>query len=373
MSAKTRLFLTIEKLKNAMDDPQMTYPFWEQFFPLLGNTPSVNIEYATLSDLINEAAEAAERIIVTQGVVINSQYIQNAPNTSAAATVTTNLLPPRRQIVKTAVSTTVDAKKYISAAEKTMNYFVSAGVSSANFTVRDIIKLYLYVSAADNSKHLFNFMESILFRADKDCTPILSSEETSLLLDDLRNLTGVVNIRLDYDALLYVNTSIQRVINSELSRFPQIKVTEYFNNNVYKNEVDFYKAYVDKYQKLIQLSGNNYYVEAKNNIVKYNRNPTLIDNIASNIEKYTNMNRMVYNAVNNIFINSLEQCAAENIRFDLDSYNRRMRITDRVREKLRNNYVDKVAAGDVVVKKRLKTNTPASFKRFKSNKLLSDN
>lgn len=370
MSAKTRLFLTIEKLKNAMDDPQMRFPFWEQFFPLLGGAAAIDIELSVLGDLINEAAVAAENLLLTQGTAVYSQYLYG--NNTATNRNVTNRLPPRRQVVP--VVGVVDLKKYTTFADKMMNYFVSAGTTSTTFRVKDLIMLYIYVSHTAKYKSLFDFLETILFRKEKECMPVISSEASSVLLDNLRDLTGITNIRLDYESLMNVNASIQRAVNNELSKYPQIKVRDYITNvNVYENITDPQVALAEKFALLAALPCE-VAVDAKDNVLRF-PDPMMIENVAVNIEKSADMNRMVYNAINNIFINTVEQCASENIKFDVADYNRRFRMMNRARESNRSNYVEKVAVGDVTTRRRLKTNantTTSELKRYKSNKFLEE-
>jgi|WetSurMetagenome_2_1015567.scaffolds.fasta_scaffold05787_2 hypothetical protein len=376
MSAKTRLFLTIERLKNLMYDPQMRFPFWEQFFPLLGDANSVDIDLGVLSELINEAAVAAENLLLTQGGAIYSQYLYGAnaaPAASAAATAT-NRLPVRRAAAS--APTIIDTKKYTTFADKTMNYFVSAGTTSVSFRVKDLIMLYVYVSHTPKYRPLFDFMEAILFRKEKECMPVVSSEVSSILLDNLRDLTGITNVRLDYESLMNVNVAVQRAANNELSKYPLIKVRDYITNvNVYDKVTEPCKAFGDKFQLLLAQKPMNF-VDASDYTITFGANPVIIENVAISIEKSSDMNRMVFNAINNIFINTVEQCASENIKFDVDDYNRRFRIMERARESSRNNYVEKVAVGDVVARKRIKTNPTTTLsselKRYKSNKFLEE-
>lgn len=367
MSAKTRLFLTIERLKNAMDDAQMSFPFWEQFFPLMGDAQTVSVDLGLLSDLINEAAEAAERIIVTQSGAIYSQYLYGG-QAAAGAGPAVPQLPPRVAPVPQRPGA-IDPKRYAPFAEKVMNHFVSAGTSAVSFAVKDVVKLYVYTSHLAKYKKLFDFLENILFRKEKECMPTVAGDQTTVLLDALRDLTGITNIRLDYESLLNVNTSIQRAVNGELSRFPQVKVRDYITNvNVYEKEADPCKAYVDKFQLLLGEK-TRFLVEAKSNAINFARDPAVVEAVAASLERTADMNRMVFNAINNIFINTVEQSAAENIKFDAADYNRRFRAMDRAREKSRNNLVEKAAVGDVVPRKRSKTaSTGADIKRYKSAK-----
>ncbi|AKN63362.1 hypothetical protein AsGV088 [Agrotis segetum granulovirus] len=372
MSAKTRLFLTIEKLKNAMDDAQMRFPFWEQFFPLLGDATTIDVDLSVLSELINEAAIAAENLIITQGGAVYSQYLYGNAGTDS----TRNQLraPLRRGLLPSPVTVTLDVKKYASFAEKIMNYFVSSSVTSTSFKIKDLIMLYLFLSHTPKYKNLFSFIESVLFRKDKECVPVLEGEATSVILDNLRDLTGITNIRLDYESLMAVNVSLQRTTSAELSKYPQVKVRDYITNmNVYEKVTDPCKAFVDKFQLLLSQKVQHI-VDAKDNYFSFGNNPLIIENIAINIEKSSDMNRMVFNAINNIFINTVEQCASENIKFDVADYNRRFRIMDRARESGKNNFVEKVAIGDVVTRKRSKTttSTTSEIKRYKSKKFADD-
>lgn len=353
-SAKTRLFLTIEKLKNSLGDPQMSYPFWEKFFPLLGTTNTITLEVATLSDLINEAAEVANQLIITQGGAIYSQHIQNAPDTvnriqlgPVIAGNTTNI-----------ASNIFDTKRYHTYVEKITNYFVSASVISTPFTVKDLIKLYLYVYSVAKYKPLYELMEQLLFRKEKECVPIVSPEKTTLVLDSIRDITTITNYRLDYEAMMLFLVNVQKALNNELTKYPQVKVKDYISSSsyVYETEVEPHKAFADKFERLVAQKSSHYVVAADNTIT-FKSNPLFIENVASNIERNCDINRMVYNSINNIFINAVEQSAAENIKFDLSDYNKRFKILDRVRENLRNNLVDKVAVGDVGTRKRIKTNS----------------
>ncbi|ABQ52018.1 hypothetical protein SlGVgp075 [Spodoptera litura granulovirus] len=367
MSAKVRLFLTIERLKNNMDDSQMRLPYWEQFFPLFGDAQSVNIDIRMLSDLINEAGVAAENRLVTQSGAIYSQYINDGVTENAPAPALR--LPLRRiePVTKTApLNNLDDSPKYASVANKMMNYFASAGVSSVPFRVRDVIMLYLYTASLPKFKPLFTMIDSALFRSDHECTPVYSSSASSLILDNLRDLTGITNIRLDYDSLIHINVSIQKAVNNELSKYPVIKVKDYCSLiNVYDKITEPCKAYLDKFSMLIAQKVQ-YEVRATP-FLNLCHNPVIIENVVISVEKSSDMNRMVYNAVNNIFINAVEQCAIENIKFDVDDYCRRFKLMDRVREVSKNNVVEKEAAGDVVSRKRLRTltNTSTDTKRYK--------
>lgn len=356
--------MTIERLKNAMDDPQMRFPFWEQFFPLLGDAATVDIDLSVLSELINEAAVAAENLLLTQGGAVYSQYLYG--NASNARALAPNRLPARRALGGAVTSAVVDTKKYATFADKTMNHFVSAGATSASFRVKDLIMLYVYVSHMPKYRPLFDFLEGILFRKEKECMPAVTSETSALLLDNLRDLTGITNVRLDYEALMNVNVAVQRAANNELSKYPMIRVRDYISKvNVYEKVTDPCKAFGDKFQRLLAQKPMNF-VDASDYTITFGANPVVIENVAVNIEKSSDMNRMVFNAINNIFINTVEQCAAENIKFDVVDYNRRFRVMERARESARNNCVEKVAVGDVVARKRLKTNpttTPCEFKR----------
>ncbi|AAK70745.1 ORF85 similar to AcMNPV ORF101 [Cydia pomonella granulovirus] len=358
-SAKTRLFLTIEKLKNSMDDPQMTYPFWEKFFPLLGTSTTVTVELSTLSELINEAAETAEQLIITQGGVVYSQYVQNA----APPTLSASLNPARRLLVPTATTATLplDTKRYHSFAEKVANYFVSASVQSTMYTVKDIVKLYLYLSHIPKYKPLYQLLEETLFTKQRNCVPIISTEKMSLVLDNLRDLTVITNFRLDQEAVNLMVHNLQVALNNELSKYPTVKVKDFIStSNVYEKEVEPAKAFGDKFELLVAQK-HTHQVLAADNTLLFNSNPVIVENIAASIEANCDINRMVYNSINNIFINSVEQSAAENIKFDVDDYNRRFRVLDRVRDNLRNNFVEKVAAGDISIKKRITTNKPTQL------------
>ncbi|AAQ21671.1 unknown [Cryptophlebia leucotreta granulovirus] len=377
-SAKTRLFLTIEKLKNSMDDPQMTYPFWEKFFPLLGNSTTITLELSTLSEMINEAAETAEQLIVTQGGVVYSQYVQNATNTSG----TNNNMVNRRLLVPpistaTPVLQPLEIKKYHNFAEKIASYFVSASVQSSMYTVKDVVKLYLYLSHLPKFKPLFSLLEEALFTKQRNCVPAVTSDKLILILDNLRDLTVITNFRLDNEAVSLMLNNIQIVLNNELSKYPVVKVKDFIStSNVYEKEVEPFKAFGDKFELLVAQKSSHLVLSSENTLL-FNSNPIIVENIAASIEYNCDINRMVYNSINNIFINSVEQSAAENIKFDVDDYNRRYRVLDRIRENLRNNYIEKVAVGDISSKKRI-TNNPTTIppitlkKRRTSNLLIED-
>ncbi|APO13956.1 P40 [Plodia interpunctella granulovirus] len=354
-SAKIRLFLTIEKLKNAMEDPQMTYPVWEYFFPLLGDASSVRIDLSVLSELIGEAADVAEQVLITQGGMIFSQYSQQASAPPQPVLPRRVLLPPRAEPPAT-TATSLDTKKYHSFAEKMATHFISASVTSVSYYVKDVVKFYLYVSRVPRYKPLFDFIESALFRKERECIPNISSEQSASILDNLRDLTSITNIRLDYESMMSMNTGLQHVLNNGVIKYPDIKIREYISNvNVYEKEVEPYKAYADKFALLLTLKVTQTASAASSNELNYTKNPLMVEKIAENVERNCDMNRMVYNAINNIFINIVEQSAAENIKFDMADYNKRFRMMDRVRENARINYVDKVAVGDVGSRKRIKT------------------
>ncbi|UYE99000.1 MAG: c42 [Betabaculovirus sp.] len=353
-SAKIRLFLTIEKLKNIMDDPQMTYPFWERFFPLMGNSTVVNLDVTTLSELINEAAEVAEQLIVTQGGAIFSQHVQNAPQSGRFGTAVGGVSYVPRS-VPTAVNTTIiDTKKYHTHVEKIATYFVSASLSSTPFTVKDIVKLYLYVAHMPKFKPLYELMEQALFRKERECMPTLNAERTTIIVNNIRDLTSMTSYRLDYESILLMMTNIQRALNSELTKYPQVKVKEFMSSvNVYEKAVKPYKALADKFELLVAQKSSHYVVAADNKLT-FAANPIFVENVSAMMERNCDMVRMIYNSINNIFINAVEQSAAENIKFDVFDYNKRFKILDRVRENSANKQVDKVAVGDVSTRKRTK-------------------
>ncbi|AMF83819.1 BV/ODV-C42 [Cnaphalocrocis medinalis granulovirus] len=365
-SAKTRLFLTIEKLKNIMEDGQMTYPFWEKFFPLLGNNTNViTIDVTTLGDLINEAAETADQLIVTQGGVMYSQYLQNPTDPMMTAT-TTNQSPSfyRRLLlnntsagnVTTPSTIVLDMKQYHSYAEKIATYFVSASVSSTVFTVKDIVKLYLFISQKPKLQPLFKLMEQLLFKTPKTCIPTVDANTKSFVLDNLRDLTTMTNYRLDNESLVLMLTNLQYALNNELCKYPNVRVREYISDlNVYDNEVQPSKAFADKFKLLVTLKPTHCISGGNKNALFRSSTLTNIESVAAEMERNCNMYRMVYNSINNIFINAVEQSAAENIKFDIKDYNKRFVVLERVRENSRNNVVDKLVVGDVNGRKRTQT------------------
>ncbi|AQQ80354.1 P40 [Betabaculovirus altermyunipunctae] len=372
MSAKTRLFLTIERLKNHLDDAQMRLPYWEQFFPLFSTTSNtVTLDMAMVTDLINEAAVAAENRLVMQGATIYSQYTNNAPDPVASAGATTaNRLPPLRVVTPApAARPEIDYKKYSTYTNKVLNYFVSAGVSSTAFRVKDIVMMYLYTSSVPKLKPLFNLLDAALMRGERDCVMSLDESTSSLVLDNLRDVTGVTNIRLDYESVVYLNNSIQKALNNELAKYPVVKVRDRCSmagGNIYDKITDPCKAFVDKFSLLVGLKVQFQVKSCPNNLCT---NPVLIENVAINVEKACDMNRMVFNAINNIFINTVEQCAIENIRFDAEDFSKKFRLLDRVREMGKNNVVEKEAAGDLLTRKRLRTATnrpPSELKRLRA-------
>nr|WOZ46860.1 hypothetical protein ICELHAMJ_00063 [Cydia pomonella granulovirus] len=183
----------------------------------------------------------------------------------------------------------------------------------------------------------------------------------SLVLDNLRDLTVITNFRLDQEAVNLMVHNLQVALNNELSKYPTVKVKDFIStSNVYEKEVEPAKAFGDKFELLVAQK-HTHQVLAADNTLLFNSNPVIVENIAASIEANCDINRMVYNSINNIFINSVEQSAAENIKFDVDDYNRRFRVLDRVRDNLRNNFVEKVAAGDISIKKRITTNKPTQL------------
>ncbi|QBQ01627.1 p40 [Hyphantria cunea granulovirus] len=363
----------MEKLKNLLDDPNMRLPFWEQFFPLFGDAEAIEINVSVLSALINEAAVAAENLILTQGGTMYSQYLQGSAGGGATESLVSNRLPPRRINIAPLAAGAVELKKYEPYVTKVMNYFVSAGANTV-FKVKDVAMLYVYVSHIVKYKPLFDFLESVLFRKERECVPLLSTEISALVLDNLRELTGVTNIRLDYESLTHVYVALQRAVNNDLSKFPQVKVAMYScTDDVYKTLTEPCKMMADKFASLLELP-IEYRYESIANDCQFVSNPVLIENVALNIEKASSMDRMVFNAINNIFINTVEQCAAENIRFDAEDFDRRFKFVDRVRENSKKNFIEKVAIGDVAPRKRTTTTLSAGseeLKRYKSNKLLT--
>nr|AJA91711.1 BV/ODV-C42 [Adoxophyes orana granulovirus] len=358
-SAKTRLFLTIEKLKNAMEDTQMSYPFWEKFFPLLGNATTVTIDFNTLSDLINEAAETAEQLIMTRGGVMFSQYLQqqqtNGANVIASNTSSNNInrFITSRPVVENVNK--IDTKKYYPSVEKLSTYFVSASISSTLYTVKDIVKLYLYLSHTPSYSPLFNLLEQILFKSQKDCIPNVPSDQATVILNCIRNLTSITNYRLDYDGLMLMLNNIRISLNNEIAMYPIVKVRDIISNlNAYDRETEPYKAYAEKFEMLVALK-SSHHVVATDNKLSFNGNTIIINNTAASVERYCDINRMVFNSVNNIFINAVEMCASENVKFDVNNYNRKFVVLDRVRENVRNNFVERVAVGDIVSRKRTNT------------------
>nr|ANY57585.1 PlxyGVORF66 protein [Plutella xylostella granulovirus] len=353
MSGRIRLFLAIENLKKALDDEQMRLPYYEQFFPLLGNANTINLNVQMLQDLMNDAAVAAQNVMVTRGGAVYAQYVNNAPEPAAPNTV----LPPPRRLAAPVPSTVVtDVSKYLSYAEKIMTYFVSAGVTSTTYRVRDIIMLYIYVYSLDKYRPLYKVLENILFTTEKQCVPCFGENDLGPLLDNIRELTGINNIRLDFESVVSSLAFINKSVFNELSKFPIVKVKNTTDVIVYNNETDPCKVIVDKFTLLI---GENvqYFHEAKNSEHILIKNPLVIENIAINIEKSSDINRMVYNAVNNIFINTVEQCAAENVKFNVSDYNKRFQFLKRVRESRKHNVVEKVAVGDVSVKPKSRSPT----------------
>ncbi|AAM70275.1 budded virus and occlusion derived virus capsid protein 42 [Phthorimaea operculella granulovirus] len=369
MSAKTRLFLIIEKLKNAMEDAEMRFPFWEKLFPLFGNV-TVNIEVSMISEMINEAVEMSVKTVTSQGLMMYSQFIQNG---SQPPTVSGELARSLHQMLGTnrmkekvvKVSTKLDTDKYFSAAQKITNYFVSASNTSTSFLVKDVVKLYLYLSHMPKYRTLFIVLEDTLFRLEKECSPSISSENINSILENIRELTGINSLRLDADAIRYMNLNVQRAVNNELGKYPNVKVQDI--NRVlsgYENEVDPVKAYTDKFERLMLLE--TFGTANATDVHIRKQDPATIDSIAANIEMNCDMSRMVFNAINNIFINALEQSAAENIKFDVNDYNKRFRLLDRVRENSRKSEIEKAAVGDVITRKRAVTNlstTPIGLKR----------
>lgn len=339
-----------------MDDPQMTYPFWERFFPLMGNSTVVNLDVSTLSELINEAAEAAEQLIVTQGGAIYSQHVQNAAqsNRGGVGNGIGVAYVPRIPPSVSGVNTIIDTKKYYTQVEKIATYFVSASLSSTPFTVKDIVKLYLYVAHMPKFKPLYELMEQALFRKERECTPTLNAERTTLIVNNIRDLTSMTSYRLDYESILLLMTNIQRALNSELSKYPQVKVKEFMSSvNVYEKAVKPYKALADKFELLVAQKSSHYVVAADNKLT-FAANPMIVENVSTMMERNCDMVRMIYNSINNIFINAVEQSAAENIKFDVYDYNKRFKILDRVRENSTNKQIEKVAVGDVSTRKRTK-------------------
>ncbi|AKN80736.1 P40 [Diatraea saccharalis granulovirus] len=359
-SARTRLFLMIEKLKNAMEDPQMSFPFWEKFFPLLGSSTEISLPVATLSELLNEAAEVAEQTILTQGSVLFSQFIQGNETTTNTTTTTNNNINNnnvnslRRLFTPTpSTSSGFDAKKYHTYAEKMATYFTSASVSSAVYTVKDIVKLYMYISHVSKYKPLFEVLEPALFRKERECTPPI--QDSSLVLDCLRDLTMITNIRLDYEALMVMITSVQRALDNVLVKYPHVKVSELISSvNVNEKAISPSQAYGAKFELLLEQKPMSV-VDAIDNPITFNENPTLIESIAANIEMNCDINRMVFNSINNIFINAVEQSAAENIEFDVADFNKRYRVLERIRDNLRVNRVDKIAVGETSIKKKIES------------------
>nr|AXS01102.1 odv-ec42/p40 [Spodoptera frugiperda granulovirus] len=370
MSARTRLFLTIERLKNHLDDAQMRLPYWEPFFPLFATTTnSITIDMLTLTDLINEAAVAAENRLVMQSATIYSQYTNNAPdNVAPPPPLPQNRLPPLRVVNPTpAPNEIIDFKKYASHTNKVLNYFVSAGVTASAFRVKDIVMMYLYTSSVPKLKPLFDLLDAALLRGERECVVSLSDTASSLVLDNLRDVTGVTNIRLDQESLVYLNNSIQKAVNNELHKYPVVKVKDrcsMLSGNVYERITDPCKAFVDKFSLLVGMKVQYQVTSCPNNFCT---NPVIIENIVINVEKACDVNRMVYNSINNIFINTVEQCAIENIKFDAEDFSKKFRILDRVRELSKRNIVEKEAAGDLVTRKRSRTATSTSeLKRLKS-------
>lgn len=371
MSAKIRLFLTLEKLKNAMNDVNMQLPYWELFFPLLGDASTATVEFTSLYDLINDVAAAADGNVVAQGGAIYANYTNDG---SAPSTVQTTgaggVLPPRRVVAAT-TGVVLDVKKFSTFADKMMQHFVSAGAGAQVFKVRDIIMLYLYTAHNQRFRVLYNFLESALFRGERECVPTMSSADSSLLLDSVRELTNMTNIRLDYEALMNASMSVHRAVQNELTRYPSIRVRPFFSTlNVYDKVTEPCKAFVDKFGTLLSQK-IQYYVPAAE--VSLCNSPMVIENILSSVEKSSDVVRMVYNAMNNIFINTVEQCAVENIRFDMEDFNKRFQLMERVRDMSSGNVVEKEAVGDVVTRKRLRPPVTSELKKFKSNKLANNN
>lgn len=368
MSATTRFFLTIERLKNNLDDAQMRLPFWERFLALFG-TNTITLDMPLLTDLINECAVAAENKLVMQSATIYSQYTNNATDPQQQQQPPAlNRLPPFRVVNSTPVANNnIDFKKYASYTNKVLNYFVSAGVTSSAFKVKDIIMMYLYTSSIPKFKPLFDVLDAALTRGERECVVSLNETTSSLVLDNLRDVTGVTNIRLDYESLVYLNNSIQKAVNNELHKYPMVKVRDrcsLLNANIYDKITEPCKAFVDKFSLLIALKVQYQVASCPNNFCT---NPVVVENVAINVEKSCDMNRMVFNAINNIFINTVEQFAIENIKFDEEDFSKRFRILDRIREMGNNNFVEKEAAGDLVTRKRLRTtNESSQLKRLKS-------
>ncbi|ACH69447.1 p40 [Trichoplusia ni granulovirus LBIV-12] len=367
MSATTRFFLTIERLKNNLDDGQMRLPFWERFLALFG-TNTITIDMPLLTDLINECAVAAENKLVMQSATIYSQYTNNAADPQQQQPSTVNRLPPFRVVNNASVNNNnIDFNKYATYTNKILNYFVSAGVTASAFRVKDIIMMYLYTSSIPKYKPLFDVLDAALTRGERECVVSLNETTSSLVLDNLRDVTGVTNIRLDYESLVYLNNSIQKAVNNELHKYPMVKVRDrcsLLNANIYDKITDPCKAFVDKFSLLIGLKLQYQVPSCPNNFCT---NPVVVENVAINVEKSCDMNRMVFNAINNIFINTVEQFAIENIKFDEDDFSKRFRILDRIREMGDNNFVEKEAAGDLVTRKRLRTtNESSQLKRLKS-------
>ncbi|AAR28870.1 ORF106 [Leucania separata nucleopolyhedrovirus] len=343
------LFLEIENLKNKIDK-RMNMGIWPKFFPLLVDPQaSIQLTIDEINDFLVTTARVSEIDRTESNVAITSQFANAiggggaaivppaaapppAVQPSAAAGIFNIFKQPTTQSNRSALSS-ADSASFQRKCQKILQYYTSAGTTSTDFKISDLVACMVFLSNSSRFRALFNLLRTSM-TSDYECMPPLGDVEVQNLIDALRELTGMTAYSVNFEALRMLKVTLGKVMNYPIAKYPRVVIAETYRAS-HDQQTSLEELILDRYDGMKRMETQ--FVTLNNAKILQSTDTALIDHLLKRNLDEVPVERMFYNSVNAIFYATMENYAVSNCKFVVSDYNNIFKTVDDVKTHQKNS------------------------------------
>ncbi|AGE89941.1 hypothetical protein SlsnVgp086 [Spodoptera littoralis nucleopolyhedrovirus] len=338
------LFLEIENIKNKIDK-RMNMGIWPKFFPLLADPQaSIQLSLDEINDFLVTTARISEIDRSENNAALTSQFVSTATAPTAVDATSSDSAAPRSQgifnIFKTAAASrnviagagTINVTPFQRRCQKILQYYTSVGTTSAEFKISDLMACMVFLANTAKYRTLFELLRTSM-SDDYECMPPMSERQIQENVDALRDLTGLTAYSVDYESLRMMKTSLGKVMNYPIARYPRIIIAETYRTS-HDQQCNLEDLIVERYENMKRLEPQC--ATESNAKIPHCNDTELVDHLVKIIDDFS-VERMFYNAANSIFYSTMENYATSNCRFVPDDYNNIFKSMDHIRDPHKNS------------------------------------
>ncbi|ABY65814.1 p40 [Orgyia leucostigma nucleopolyhedrovirus] len=328
------LFNEIVILRDKID-PHMQMDVWVKLFPLLPEPNDVHVNFAMdeFIDFFSNVAVAANNRDISDTTALVSEHaatggvntVVGAPastSNNARAAKSKNIFSVfNRNAGSIRTPSESDSGQWLAlrkVCQKTLQYYTLNTTTSSEFKVGDVVSCMLYLSRMPNYKPLYSLLEQA-FGDVHECVPNLTADQMYHVTHLLRSLLDLPSSTIDFDNVKLLRSSLHKVMNYPLTRFPRIVIMPSIGLSKDKR-CDLEDLILERSDTIARMEPQQYVEGGDSSKIPYCADEDFIHELLKLTNDF-NLKRMFYNAANSMFYTTMENYAIANCKFDIEDYN----------------------------------------------------